>query len=171
MLHHSRSTAKSGVNLTQLIDRLSHTRHHEVIAVPSPRRRCLTKSYRFSLALPKPPVLMDISDIPPPPSPGVRQQAVPSSEEATPEPINYYVPQPAGPGYDYTPIQDRRAVFSDHERKLAKAEARRKAGKSSKKGPKKTAAEKKAASEEKAAGKKREQEVYNLFWGISEPDA
>jgi hypothetical protein len=110
---------------------------------------------------------MDINDRPPPPPPGVRQQAIPSSEEATPEPINYYVPQPAGPGYDYTPIQD----ISDHERKLAKAEARRKAGKSSKKGPKKTAAEKKAASEEKAAGKKREQEVYNLFWGISEPDA
>jgi hypothetical protein len=114
---------------------------------------------------------MDINDRPSPPPPGVRQQAIPSSEEATPEPINYYVPQPAGPGYDYTPIQDRRAVFSDHERKLAKAEARREAGKSSKKGLKKTAAEKKAASEEKTAGKKREQEVYNLFWGISEPDA
>ena len=114
---------------------------------------------------------MDINDIPPPPSPGVRQQAVPSSEEATPEPINYYVPQPAGPGYDYTPIQDRRAVFSDHERKLAKAEARREAVKGSKRGPEKTAAEEKTASEEKAAGKKREQEVYNLFWGISEADA
>ena len=55
--------------------------------------------------------------------------------------------------------------------RLTPQQARRKAGKSSKKGPKKTAAEKKAASEEKAAGKKREQEVYNLFWGISEPDA
>ena len=63
------------------------------------------------------------------------------------------------------------AQYKDLKALATSSQARRKAGKSSKKGPKKTAAEKKAASEEKAAGKKREQEVYNLFWGISEPDA
>ena len=164
-----------------------HARHHEVIAVPSPRRCCLTKSSRFKVALvntytningklvtkyfcPRYPGPMDINDIPPPPTDEL-QKPLPLSREATPEPVDYYVPRPAGSGYDCTPIQDRRAVFSDHERKLAKAEARREAVKGSKRGPEKTAAEEKTASEEKAAGKKREQEVYNLFWGISEADA
>jgi hypothetical protein len=102
---------------------------------------------------------------------GDSREILPISREATPEPVTYYVPRPAPPGYDYIPVQDRRRAFSEYDIKLAKAEARRKAGKSSKKGPKKTAAEKKAAAEEKAAAKKREQELYNLFWGISEQDA
>jgi hypothetical protein len=54
---------------------------------------------------------------------------------------------------------DYQPVLSEHDRKLAEAETRRKAGKSSKNGAEKTAAEEKAAAEKKAAAKKREQEV------------
>ena len=96
---------------------------------------------------------------------------IPSDDEPEPEPVRYYGLEDAGPEYDHVSMRDLKPVLSDSDRKLARAEARRKAGKSSKKGPKKTVAERKAESEEKIAVKKREQEVYNLFWGISEPEA
>lgn len=114
---------------------------------------------------------MDIKDRPPRPRSGKFPEILPLSDEESPEPPAYYVPLAADPAIDYDRLQDRRRAVNEYDHKRIEAEARRKAGKGSKKGSKKTAAEKKAAVEEKAAAKKREQEVYNFFWGIFEQDA
>jgi hypothetical protein len=165
-----------------------HSRHHEVSQVPyTPRKFCLTLS-RFEGArspsytkakgvfvtvhlCPERPKLMDRKDRPPLPPDGLRPEVLPRGDE---KPRRHYTPypcRPAGPEFDHVSMLDYQPVLSEHDRKLAKAEVRRKACKCSKKCSKKTEAEKKAASEKKAAAKKREQEVYNLFWGIPEWDA
>lgn len=189
MLHHSIPKPTQVVILGQRGDLYVHTRHHEVSEAPhhAPPKYYLTPP-RFSLALsptytnaagelvtehicPKHPGRMDINDRPPRPTSGRFPEILPLSDEESPEPPAYYVPLAADPAIDYDRLQDRRRAANEYDLKRIETEARRKAGKGSKKGSKKTAVEEKAAVEEEtaveeeiaveggAAARKREQEV------------